>query len=223
MTHSLWVTSPTFSLADRPGSLDQRPWRYGPVAELLNFKKNFPFGRELFSACLWDSLQDHHMIHLKYLLFKPLEKTVFVCPWIPGWSSPGISIRSGLIPSLSKDFLTFASAIFVLLISVTLASIRYPYSRDSKNWQVDSNRKEQSKCFWNSNQLCWAPNISQGFSLRIFEFGAVSCQFSAIYSKTTTKYYRRKVWSIPKYLCSSGQHCEFQKILYLHKYWFRYQ
>ena len=33
-------------------------------------------------------------------------------PNLPDWSSSGISSRSGLIPSLSKAFLIFASAIF---------------------------------------------------------------------------------------------------------------
>ena len=101
----------------------------------------------------------NYFLHVLEIVFKfavrcilniewtPYRKNVPVGPWLPGWSSGGISTRSGLIPSLSKVFLTFASFIFLLLISVCLASIWNRYSRDLKNWQLDSNRKEQSRCF----------------------------------------------------------------------------
>ena len=55
------------------------------------------------------------MMHLKYCEthLDPYQKTVAVSPWLPAGSSGGISIRSGLIPSLSKDFIILPSDISV--------------------------------------------------------------------------------------------------------------
>ena len=48
------------------GPMDARAlWTTCRTLIPFSYKKNFPFAHELFSACLWDSLQVRHMMHLK--------------------------------------------------------------------------------------------------------------------------------------------------------------
>ena len=87
--------------------IDRDPWtnglysqRYGPVAEFSNFQLNFPFGRELFSACLWDSLQGHHMIHLKLFIIQAPRKDR-LCQSIDTWLKFAGNINSKWLDSIS--------------------------------------------------------------------------------------------------------------------------
>ena len=48
------------------GPMDARAlWTTCRTHILFSYKRNFPFVPELFSACLWDSLQVRHTMHLK--------------------------------------------------------------------------------------------------------------------------------------------------------------
>ena len=55
------------------GPMDARAlWTTCRTFLLFSYKKNFPFAHELFSACLWDSLPIHHMMHLNRRLIQIL-------------------------------------------------------------------------------------------------------------------------------------------------------